>query len=63
MRIYSANDICSASNPGLISSDMKIRKANSMRIEKEVNIDFDFNSSHVAKLCINDSIQNGVKKR
>lgn len=54
IRIYCVNDINSANkgSAGLISSQYKIRKTNSMRAEKEMKLGFDFDNSHIAKVCI-----------
>jgi len=57
IRIYSVNDIgTEAHTTGLLSSKNRIRKANSMRVEKILNMPFDWNKSHSAKVCINDRI-------
>ena len=63
VRIYTINDISNVDKPGLISSTGRIRKANSMRTEKDVGLGFDFNNSHIARLCINDARRGGAKVR
>lgn len=63
IRIYTVNDISSAENPGLISSDMRIRKANSMRVEKLPQLGFDYENAHIARVCINDKLKGGQKSR
>lgn len=65
VRIYTVNDVGSTEkgNAGLLSSQMRIRKANSMRVEKATQLGFDFDNSHIAKLCINEKIKGGTKTK
>lgn len=66
IRIYSVNDISTEPGSiGLLSSRNRIRKANTMRVEKMCKIPFDYQNTHIAKVCINDHVnaKTGEKSR
>ena len=66
IRIYALNDISTdPGSIGLLSSRNRIRKTNSMRVEKMTKVPFDYQSTHIAKVCINDKVnaKTGEKSR
>ena len=57
IRIYSINDIgTDQGNQAMLSSNYRILKANSMRVEKLTKVPFDFSNNHFVTIFINDKI-------
>lgn len=57
MRLYAINDIDMKSQGALISSEFRIKKQNSDRVEKINHIEFDYsNQTALALIYINDSL-------
>jgi hypothetical protein len=65
IRIYSINDIGSEKGTqAMLSSNYRILKSNSMRVEKMTKFPFDYSENHFVKIFINDKISvNGKKER